>query len=113
MDVKRSDIMLRCGPVVEFFEAVSTVPVAARAPALGPPLFARLLPALLARAQYPRGFASWEDCAEDDADGFHRFRRVRRLGSFDCTRHVVQHCLTAVGGISTSTAGELSGSSSS
>ena len=65
---------------VEFFEALSTVPVAARAPQLGPPLFARLLPALLCAARYPEGFASWEDCAEDDADSFHRFRRGRSSG---------------------------------
>ena len=63
--------------VVEYFEALNTVPVARRAPHLGPPLFQRLLPALLGRAQYPEGFTAWEESGEDDdddADAFQRFR---------------------------------------
>lgn len=59
---------------IEFFEALNTVPMAERAPSFGPPLFARLLPLLLAHARYPADFTSWVECLEDDADDFHRFR---------------------------------------
>ena len=71
--------------VVEFFEAVSAVPTAQRAPQLGVGLFTHLLLALLRRARYPEGFTSWEACLDDDADSFHRFRRA-------CNVAALSHC---------------------
>ncbi|KAK9902253.1 hypothetical protein WJX75_009732 [Coccomyxa subellipsoidea] len=59
---------------VQFFEILSTVPVAKRSPAFRAPVFGRMLPPLLRHARYPQGFTSWEECVDDDSDEFHRFR---------------------------------------
>ncbi|CAL8466105.1 g5641 [Coccomyxa elongata] len=59
---------------IEYFETLSTVPVAQRSSAFRAPLFGRMLPQLLHHARYPPDFTSWEDCVDDDRDEFHRFR---------------------------------------
>ncbi len=77
------DAVLRClecplrnvaETAVEYFETLSTVPVAERSPAFRAPMFGRLLPPLLRHARYPQSFTSWEECIDDDCDEFHRFR---------------------------------------
>ena len=64
----------RCETAIEYFEALSTVPVAERAPFFAQPLCRRLLRALLQQACYPANFTSWPDCLDDDEDDFSRFR---------------------------------------
>lgn len=63
---------------VQFFEILSTVPVAKRSPAFRAPVFGRMLPPLLRHARYPQGFTFWEECVDDDSDEFHRFRWLPR-----------------------------------
>ena len=64
----------RCEAAIEYFEALSTVPVAERAPFFAQPLCRRLLHALLRQACYPTDFISWPECLDDDEDDFNRFR---------------------------------------
>ena len=64
----------RCETAIEYFEALSTVPVAERAPFFAQPLCRRLLHALLRQACYPADFTSWPECLDDDEDDFNRFR---------------------------------------
>ena len=64
----------RCETAIEYFEALSTVPVAERAPFFAQPLCRRLLHALLRQACYPADFISWPECLDDDEDDFNRFR---------------------------------------
>ena len=64
----------RCEAAIEYFEALSTVPVAERAPFFAQPLCRRLLHVLLRQACYPADFTTWSECPEDDEDNFNRFR---------------------------------------
>ncbi|GBF98210.1 hypothetical protein Rsub_10710 [Raphidocelis subcapitata] len=59
---------------VEYFLMVNTVPLAARHPQMGAPLYSSLAPLLLAHARFPEGFESWADCVEEDEEAFTRFR---------------------------------------
>ena len=63
-----------CETAIEYFEALSMVPVAERAPFFGQPLCRRLLQALLRQACYPADFVTWVECTNDDKDDFSRFR---------------------------------------
>ena len=62
--------------VLDYFNALDYVLMADRDALLRAPLYAQLLPHLLRHAQYPEGFASWEQHVEDDRDeeSFKRFR---------------------------------------
>lgn len=64
-------------PVMEaaadYFLMINTVPVADRHPALGAPLFERLVAACVRRATLPADFTAWDE-ADEDRDTFSRFR---------------------------------------
>ena len=57
----------------DYFLMINTVPVADRHPALGAPLFERLVAACVRRATPPSDFTTWDE-AEEDRDTFSRFR---------------------------------------
>ena len=57
----------------DYFLMINTVPVADRHPALGAPLFERLVAACVRRATLPSDFTTWDE-AEEDRDTFSRFR---------------------------------------
>ena len=63
-----------CETAIDYFEALSMVPVSERAPFFAEPLCRRLLHALLQQACYPADFTSWSECIDDDEDDFKRFR---------------------------------------
>ena len=63
-----------CETAIEYFEALSMVPVAERAPYFRQPLCMRLLQALLRQACYPSDFVTWSEVVDDDEDDFSRFR---------------------------------------
>ncbi len=63
-----------CETAIDYFEALSMVPVSERAPFFAEPLCRRLLHALLQQACYPANFISWSRCIDDDEDDFKRFR---------------------------------------
>ena len=48
--------------------------LAERPPELGPPLYERLVAALLPHARLPADFVSWEESVEPDPDAFQRLR---------------------------------------
>ena len=50
------------------------VSLAERPPELGPPLYERLVAALLPHARLPADFVSWEESVEPDPDAFQRLR---------------------------------------
>ena len=63
-----------CETAIEYFEALSSVAVAERAPFFAQPLCRRLLHGLLRHACYPADFTTWSECVDDDQDDFSRFR---------------------------------------
>ena len=63
-----------CETAIDYFEALSMVPVSERAPFFAEPLCRRLLHALLQQACYPADFTSWSKCIDDDENDFKRFR---------------------------------------
>jgi len=52
---------------LDFFFALNTVPLAARPPELGPPLFLAVVHDLLPLLRFPEGFTSWDDSEVDEA----------------------------------------------
>jgi hypothetical protein len=61
-----------CQAAVEYFLMVNTVPVSARHPQMGAPLYGALARPLLAHCCYPEGFEGWADCVEEDEEAFGR-----------------------------------------
>jgi hypothetical protein len=57
---------------MEFWEAFREVPMAKRAPALGPPLCVRMLDVLADRLSYPSNFTSWDKEVAIDEEDFAR-----------------------------------------
>lgn len=60
---------------IEYFDLLSSVPVAKRDPRLGRPIFVSMLPSLAQLASHPAGFTTWQECVEEDEDTFHSFRQ--------------------------------------
>ena len=72
LDCARRPEREACQAAAEYFLMVNTVPLAARHPQMGAPLFSALAAPLLAHCRLPEAFESWQDCVEEDEEAFAR-----------------------------------------